>query len=119
MSAAREYKAVVEGLSAAAAELREQDAERATALGYLRVTQHDAMTEAAGRAGLTRAVVALHWETALERLWQESWLTLRPPPAPTPGVDPARLDELDAEVARCADVLQEVTRRRRFGLPGR
>ncbi|MBW0119237.1 hypothetical protein I4J48_28730, partial [Pseudonocardia sp. KRD-169] len=49
MSAAREYKAVVEGLSGAAAELRERDAERATALGYRRVVEHDAMTEAAGR----------------------------------------------------------------------
>lgn len=116
MSAAREYKDVVDGLSAAAAQLREQDAERATALGYERVARHDAMTEAQGRAALTRTVVALHWEAALERLWQESWLTLRPPPTPAPGVDPARLDELDAEVARCADVLAEVARRRRFGL---
>lgn len=119
MSAAREFKDVVDGLSGAAAELREQDAERATALGYLRVSQHDAMAEAADRAALTRLVVAMQWEAALEVLWAESWLTLRPPPAPTPGVDPARIDELAAEVARSADVLHEATRRRRFGLPGR
>jgi hypothetical protein len=119
VSAAREYKDIVDGLSGAAQELREQDAERATALGYLRVTQHDAMAEAADRAALTRLVVAMQWESVLEALWAESWLTLRPPPAPAPGIDPARVDELAAEVSRAADVLHEATRRRRFGLPGR
>lgn len=119
MSAAREYKDAVEGLSGAAQELREQDAERATALGYLRATQHDAMTDAATKAALTRLVVAMQWESVLEALWAESWLTLRPPPTPAPGVDPARVDELTAEVARRADELHEATRRRRFGLPGR
>lgn len=119
MSAAREYKDIVDGLSGAASELREQDAERATALGYLRVAQHDAMVDAGDRAALTRLVVAMQWESALEALWAESWLTLRPPPAPTPGIDPARLDELAAEVARAADELHEATRRRRWGLPGR
>lgn len=115
-SAARQYKDIVEGLSGAAQELREQDAERATALGYRRVAQHDAMSEAAARAGLTRLVVAVRWEAALEMLWEESWLTLRPPPAPAPGVDPARVDELDAEATRSFEVLQEAARRRRFGL---
>ncbi|MDN5929823.1 MAG: hypothetical protein L0I24_01920 [Pseudonocardia sp.] len=119
MSAAREYKDIVDGLSGAAQELREQDAERATALGYLRSTQHEAMTEAATKAALTRLVVAMQWESALEALWAESWLTLRPPPTPAPGIAPARIDELTAEVARRADELHEATRRRRFGLPGR
>jgi hypothetical protein len=119
VSAAREYKDIVDGLSGAASELREQDAERAAALGYLRVTRHDAMADAGDRAALTRLVVAMQWESALEALWAESWLTLRPPPPATPGIDPARVDELAAEVARCADVLHEATRRRRFGLRGR
>ena len=118
-SAARDYKDIVDGLGGAAEGLREQDAERATALGYELTARNADMRESAGRAGLTRLVVAIQWEAALESLWAESWLTLRPPPPATSGIDPARVDELAAEVTRCADVLHEATRRRRFGLPGR
>jgi uncharacterized membrane protein YccC len=116
MSAAREYKDVLAGLTAAADELRERDRERATALARRLVELDEAMARAGDRAAVTRFVVALHWEAALEALWAESWLTLRPQPAPDPAADPADLDALDAAVGERSAELQEAVRRRRLGL---
>jgi hypothetical protein len=118
VSAAREYKEVVAGIAAAAAALRERDRERAAALNRDLVGLAEAMAHAEERAGLTRLGVELHWEAALEALWVESWMKLRPRPGPDPRADPAAIDELDAEVeARAAELLEAT--RRRFGLPRR
>lgn len=118
MSAAREYKEVVAGIAAAAEALRERDRERAAALNRELVGLAEAMAHAEERAGLTRLGVELHWEAALDALWVESWMKLRPRPGPDPRADPADIDALDAEVeARAAELLEAT--RRRFGLPRR
>lgn len=116
MSAARAYKDLIEGLDAAADELRERDRTRAALLDQQLEGLRRAMGEAVERAALSRALVTLHWEAALEALWTESWLTLRPLPSPPPAS--GDLDALDGVVAaRAADLLAAA--RRRFGLPGR
>ncbi len=118
MSAAREYKEVVAGIAAAAEALRERDRERAAELHRELVGLGEAMAHAEERAGLTRLGVELYWEAALESLWVESWMKLRPRPGPDPRADPAAIDELDADVEARAAELREATRRR-FGLPRR
>jgi hypothetical protein len=118
VSAAREYKEVVAGIAAAAENLRERDRERAVALNRELVGLAEAMAHAEERAGLTRLGVELHWETALDALWVESGMKLRPRPRPDPRADPAAIDALDAEVEAKAAALLEATRRR-FGLPRR
>jgi hypothetical protein len=118
VSAAREYKEVVAGIAAAAEALRERDRERAAALARELVGLTEAMEHAEERAGLTRLGVELHWEAALEALWVESWMKLRPRPGPAPNVDPAAIDALDAEVEARSAELQEAVRRR-WGLPRR
>jgi hypothetical protein len=116
MTAARRYKDVIAGLTAAADELRERNRERAAALARRLVELDDAMAGAGDRAALTRLGVDLHWEAALEALWAERWMTLRPRPAPDPLADPAELDGLDAAVAQRTAELLAAVRRRRFGL---
>jgi hypothetical protein len=118
MTAAREYKEVIAGITAAAEALRERDRERAAALARELVGLTEAMERAEERAGLTRLGVELHWEAALEALWVESWMKLRPRPGPAPNVDPAAIDALDAEVEARSAELQEAVRRR-WGLPRR
>jgi hypothetical protein len=118
VSAAREYKEVVAGIAAAAEALRERDRQRAAQLNRELVGLAEAMAHAEERAGLTRLGVELHWEAALEAVWVESWMKLRPRPGPDPRADAAEIDALDAEVeARAAELLDAT--RRRFGLPRR
>jgi hypothetical protein len=66
--------------------------------------------------------VELLWEAALEMLWSESWMTLRPMPWPEPA-EPATglrkapdLDALDAEVAARFAELADAVRRRGLSL---
>ncbi|NMH97195.1 hypothetical protein [Pseudonocardia acidicola] len=116
MTAARDYKAIIAGITSAADELRERDRERAVELSRDLVGLDDAMVRAEERAALTRLGVHLHWEAALETLWAESWMTLRPMPAPDERVDPAHIDALDAAVEQRFIELRDATRRRGFGL---
>lgn len=116
MTAAREYKEIVAEISAAAEAVRERDRQRAAALTRELVALSEAMEQATKRADLTRLVVELHWEAALEALWVESWLTLRRRPGPDPRADSAQLERWEAEVEQRAAELREAVRRRRFGL---
>lgn len=117
MSTPREYKAVVAGITAAAEELRERDRERAAVLARELVRLGSEMLRAGEGAAMTRVAVELHWEAALEALWAESWMQLRPRPGPDPHANPADHDGLDAELERRSADLLDAVRRRRFGLP--
>lgn len=114
MSAARAYKDITAVLTAQADRLRERDRERAVELGKRLAELDEAMTRAGQRAALSRAGVHLQWEAALEALWRESWMTLRPLPRPDPGADPAHLDRFDALLIRSAEELHATLRRRRL-----
>ncbi|WP_300019258.1 hypothetical protein [Pseudonocardia sp.] len=119
-NAARAYREVMAGLDLAAAELRDADRARAAELATELVGLQDATARAAERAALTRLGVDLAWEDALEALWTESWLQLRPRPDPPPDArPPADLAALDEAVQAAAAELLAALRRRRFGLPGR
>jgi len=113
-SGAQAYRKIVEGLAGAADDLRERDRQLAAELARRLVDLDLAMVRAGERAALSRFVAELAWEDALDALWEESWLTLRPRPAPDRTADPARLTELDAEVERAAAELHEAVRKR-FG----
>jgi hypothetical protein len=110
--AARRYKDITAGMTAAVDRMRREDAERAARLEAELVDLHDAMEAAAEREALTVLGVALQWESALEALWSEQWLTLRPLPKPDPRAAPHDLDYLDAVVAQRYEALREAIRRR-------
>ena len=118
MTAAEDYRAVIARLDAVADDLRARDAERATALRAALVDLEGEVAKADTRAALTRFVVDLHWEFALEVLWPESWMKLRPKPGPDPRARAADIEAHDAAVSDTLDVLLTAVRRR-FRLPGR
>lgn len=115
-SAARAYQDVVARLSAAAEELRTRDLDRAAELAHTFADLDDAMLRTRERAALTEMVVTLHWEAALDALWTESWMTLRPRPAPARGADPADVAALEAEVERAAAAVTAAARSSKFRL---
>ncbi|WP_028926052.1 hypothetical protein [Pseudonocardia acaciae] len=110
--AARRYKDITGGMNDAVVRMRQADAARAVELEATLADLHDAMEAAAERERLTVLGVALQWESALESLWSEEWLTLRPLPKPDPNAAPRELDYLDAVVAQRYEALREAIRRR-------
>jgi hypothetical protein len=111
-SAADRFKDIMAEITEAADRLREADRRRAEELKQRLLGLEDDMLRTGERARLTDSVVQLHWERALDLLWAESWMKLRPRPEPDPRVDPARLEDYDTEVHRRSDMLREVVRRR-------
>ncbi len=109
---ARRYKDVIGELTAAADALRDRDRARAAALARELVDLDAAMVAAGERAGMSRLAVELRWEAALEALWDEQWMTLKPRPRPDPDADPERLDELDRAADLAATELLDAVRTR-------
>ncbi|MDN5916359.1 MAG: hypothetical protein L0I76_14860 [Pseudonocardia sp.] len=116
MSAADAYKALVAELDAAATRLRETDRERAEELSRDLGDLDAALAASAERAALTRLGVALRWEAAVESLWQEHWLVLRPEPVATAGTRPEHLERMDQAVDEALTELRAEIRRRRLSL---
>jgi hypothetical protein len=111
MTAAREYRDVVGELERAAEALRESDEARAAQLTRALSVVDAELQEAERRAALARLGVELGWDAVVDALWAESWMTLRPRPQPARDVDPARIDDLDAEVERTAAAVEAAVRR--------
>jgi hypothetical protein len=116
-SAARRYKDIIGGMTEAVDRLRREDTERARRLADSLVGLHEEMATAVDREALTVLGVALQWESALELLWHEHWMTLSPMPKPDPAPPTEDLDYLDAVVTQRYEALSDAVRRR--GLLGR
>jgi hypothetical protein len=120
VSPADRYKAITAEITGAVEAVRERDRARAAELTRVLAELDDAMTRVGDRVALSRLAVELHWEAALEALWSESWMTLRPMPSPEPTPPGsgrrASLDELDEAVAARFAELSDAVHRRRLGL---
>lgn len=112
---ARRYKEVMLGLTAAADALRVQDEERVAALRERLQALEEELAAAEDRARRSQTEALSRWAKALDALWSESWLKMRPLPRPDTWADPAELDELDARVVRCSEALHQVLRQRWLG----
>jgi hypothetical protein len=118
MDAARRYKAriteVTGGLDARAdlnAQRVDELEEKVKALGWQ-------LREASDRHLLTRACVELAWEGALEALWVETWITMRPFPKPDMWAKAADRDKLLAAVEQRAAELKAAVQGRGLRRPG-
>ena len=112
MSAARRYKDITGGMTDAVARMRDADRQRAARLGETLPELEEAMRAASNRAALTELAVYLRWEAAMESLWSEDWMTLRPLPEPDPRGNPRDVDYLDAVVEQRYQALLEIVRRK-------
>jgi hypothetical protein len=70
------------------------------------------LTKAADRRLLVRIAANLAWEDALEALWVESWVTMRPFPKPDRMAKAGDVLELGAEIERTAAELLAAVRGR-------
>jgi len=108
--AVRRYKELALLNTDAVRRMREYDRARIDAL-RTKLGETDAqLAEATQREELMRASVRLHWESAVEQLWNERWLEVRPP-EPIEMADDASTRRIDAEVSRTHEALREALRR--------
>ena len=115
MSAADEYKAVVNSLTEGFDGDASRNRARMDALGdELRVLRRR-LDEAADRYTAARVGNILAWEDALELLWVEQWMTMRPFPRPDRIVKGDGADAAVAAVQACIADLRAAVQRRGFG----
>ncbi|MCE3550274.1 hypothetical protein LWC33_02230 [Pseudonocardia sp. RS11V-5] len=114
-SPAAAYRRIASGIEQAVGAVRRQDEQRATRLEQALARIDARMRRVGERAALTRFSVELHWESALEALWAEPWMTVRPFPRPDTEADPAQLERYEREVDRTYTELMDLVARRRFG----
>ncbi|HEX6342730.1 hypothetical protein [Umezawaea sp.] len=88
-SAVERYKEVIGSAGEAIAAMRRHDEERVADLVARLAESQDRMADAIEREKVVRLGAALHWEAAVELLWEERWMKMRPMPGPDERV-PAR-----------------------------
>lgn len=109
--AVRRYKALADVNTEAVRQMREHDRAVAKKLRARLAEVDQALAEATERERVARMAVRLHWEAAVEALWNERWLPVGPPPdpiTPPPGMDTI---QADAEVSRTYEALREALRK--------
>jgi len=88
-SAVERYKEIIGTAGDAIAAMRAKDDERVADLVARLAESQDRMAEVIDREKVVRLGAALHWEQAVEALWDERWMTMSPMPRPDERV-PAR-----------------------------
>lgn len=119
MSAARDYRDVIDSVTAGLDAESRRNAERVAELRRLVDERSRVLDAAAERHVLTRIGAELAWEDALEVLWVESWIDMRPYPRPDRLVKAGNLAVLIVRVEEAAAALRAEVQKRRIRLPGR
>jgi hypothetical protein len=117
MSAADQYKETIAAITAGLTADVERNSERLAVLRTEVPERQHELSVAADRRQLVRIAAELSWEDALEVLWTQTKVTMRPFPKPSrfvkdPG-DGAAVLALAAEVEERAATLREVVQGRK------
>lgn len=88
-SAVERYKEIIAMATDSVAVMRANDEARVADLVAKLSESQDRMAEIIERERVVKLGVALHWESAVEALWDERWLTMSPVPPAEESV-PAR-----------------------------
>lgn len=119
MTPADEYKRIVGTLTEGFDDDAARNAERVAELKQAVKALGKRLVEASEQLTVARVGNILAWEDALEILWVEQWMSMRPFPRPNREADPAPEAEIDPETAaqavaaveaRVADLRAEVAR---------
>ncbi|MBW4719033.1 hypothetical protein [Saccharothrix obliqua] len=119
VSAVERYKEVVALADTAVGRMRARDGERVAELLAALAASQDRVAALVEQEGLTRVGVRLLWEAALEALWEERWLQMKPLPDPDETVPPRAqrdyLTAMDVAFQALEDTLQKRGLLRRKG----
>lgn len=88
LSAVERYKEIIAIATDAAARQRKLDEVRCAELAERIASTQQRIAEVRDRERVVRMGAALHWEQAVEQLWNERWLQMVTFPAPDESVPP-------------------------------
>jgi len=88
VSAVERYKEIIAIATDAAARQRKLDEVRCAELAERIAATQQEIAEVRDRERVVRMGAALHWEQAVEQLWNERWLQMVTPPLPDESVPP-------------------------------
>lgn len=88
VSAVERYKEIIAIATDAAARRRKLDEVRCAELAERIAATQQQIAEVRDRERVVRMGAALHWEQAVEQLWNERWLQMVTPPLPDESVPP-------------------------------
>lgn len=107
ISAVERYKEIIAIATDAAARQRKLDEVRCAELAErLAATQHE-IAEVRDRERVVRMGAALHWEAAVEQLWNERWLQMVTFPRPDESVPPLPQGEYNRAMDLAYQALEE------------
>jgi hypothetical protein len=109
--AVRRYKELADLNTDAVRHMRERDRAVAEKLQAQLVEVDRALADAIDRERMARMSIRLHWESAVEALWDERWLQVGPQPDPITPPDGMDMTRADTEVDRTYNALRDALRK--------
>ncbi len=88
VSAVERYKEIASLAGGAVTRMRDQDRDRVRELLAHLAASQDRMADLIEQEKLTQIGVRLLWEAAVELLWEERWMQMKPIPEPDESVPP-------------------------------
>ena len=111
-SAVERYKEIIGSAGEAIAAMRAQDERRVADPVAKLAESQDRMADAIEREKVVKLGAALHWEKAVEALWEERWMEMRPMPKPNVGVPARDQSEYNTAMDLAFQALEESLQKR-------
>jgi hypothetical protein len=115
MTAAERYRAITAQISDATGVRQQEESVRVADLEARLRAVRDRMLRIGERVAMSNLAVRTHWETAMDALWSEQWMTVPPFPRPDRSADPAKLAEYEQEMYAAHQDLMALVQRSKFG----
>jgi hypothetical protein len=106
-SAVERYKEIIGTASESDAKMRAHDEARVADLVAKLTESQDRMAEVIERERVVKLGVALHWESAVEALWDERWLKMSPVPPGEESVPPRDQREYNSAMDLAYQALED------------
>ena len=112
VSAVERYKEIIAIATDAAARQRKLDEVRCAELAARIASTQEQIAEVRDRERVVRMGAALHWEQAVEQLWNERWLQMVTPPLPDESVPPRPQGEYNRAMDLAYQTLEDALAKR-------
>jgi hypothetical protein len=107
----RRYQELAGRNSEAVRRMRAEDEGRCRQLDRTLAETEQLVSRAVLADRMAEVSINTHWETAVEALWSERWLEVKPMPEPAERVPVLSMAQADAEVERTYAVLRDALKR--------